>query len=239
MTSISLDAGDWEVVDYPGNPVPGDPDAVTVLVHQFFDQAGQASDRGSQLSSVHSSNSGRMQGDYAASFEEILASLPEHSNALGDTYQSCGEALSRFATELDSIQSQAAEVLQQGMEADAVYRSVLTDFSSYVSVPVDPGGTWRGLNQESARELAMPLAEQYAAEAEAQTENPAAYQEEFDNVMNWAGEVGGAAGAAENDRLAAVSDIKDLVTEYQDSISRCSQALQNATSGLPSPVLST
>jgi uncharacterized protein YukE len=233
MTSLSLDAGDWEVVDCSGNPVPGDPDAVTVLVHQFLNQAGQAQERGAQLASVHSSNAGKMQGDYAASFESILERLPSDSNALAETYQSCGEALNVFATELDSIQSQAAEALQQGTEADAVYRSALNDFSSYVSVPVEPGGTWRGLNQESAQELATPLAEQYAAEAEAESENPAAYQEEYDNVMSWAAEVGEYAGAAEDDRQEAVAAIKDLVTQYQDSTSRCSQALKNAVDSVP------
>jgi uncharacterized protein YukE len=132
-----LDAGDWEVVDYSGNPVPGDPDAVTVLVHQFLDQAGRAQDRAARLSSVHAGNEGKMQGNYAASFESILAGLPAHSAAFGEAYQSCAEALSGFAAELDSIQSQAAE-------ADAAYRAALDEFCSVVPPEFSGTGVWRG-----------------------------------------------------------------------------------------------
>lgn len=221
MTSLSLDAGDWEVVDYTGNPVPGDPDAVTVLAHQFLNQAGQAQERGAQLSSVHASNAGRMQGDYAASFENILERLPSDSTALGETYQSCAEALSVFATELDSIQSKAAESLQQGTEADAEYRSALDEFCSEVPLEFSGSGVWRGLNEATATELAGPMAEE--------TENP--------DLLDWAAEIGQCAGAAEDDRQAAVAAINDRVTEYQDSISRCSQALQNAVSSVPPPQL--
>jgi uncharacterized protein YukE len=221
MTSLSLDAGDWQVVDYTGNPVPGDPDAVTVLAHQFLNQAGQAQQRGAQLASVHASNVGRMQGDYAASFESILERLPSDSTALSETYQSCAEALSVFATELDSIQSQASEALQQGTEADAQYRSALDDFCSAVPLEFSGTGVWRGLNAATATELAEPMAEE--------TENP--------ELLDWAAEVGQSAGAAEDDRQAAVGAVSDLVSDYQDSISRCSQALQDAVSSVPPPQL--
>jgi len=221
MTSMSLDAGDWQVVDYTGNPVPGDPDAVTVLVHQFFNQAGQAQERGAQLASVHASNEGRMQGDYAASFESILERLPSDTTALSEAHQSCGEALSVFAGELDGIQSQAAEALQQGTEADAAYRSALDDFCSVVPLEFSGTGVWRGLNAGTAIELAQPMAEE--------TENP--------ELLDWAAEVGQYAGDAEDDRQAAVGAISDLVNDYQDSVSRCSQALQNAASSVPPPQL--
>jgi uncharacterized protein YukE len=221
MTSLSLDAGDWQVVDYTGNPVPGDPDAVTVLAHQFLNQAGQAQERGSQLASVHAANTGRMQGDYAASFESILERLPSDATALSGTYQSCAEALNVFATELDSIQSQAAEALQQGTDADADYRSALEDFCSAVPLEFTGIGVWRGLNEATATELAQPMAEE--------TENP--------ELLDWAAEVGQSAEAAEEDRQAAVAAVGDLVTDYQDSISRCSTALQDAVSSVPPPQL--
>ena len=217
MTSQSLDAGDWTALDYTGNPVPGDPDAVTVLVHQFLNQAGQAQERGAQLSAVHTSNAGRMQGDYAASFENILERLPSDSTALGETYQSCAETLSGFASELDDIQSQAGEALQRGTEADAGYRSALDEFSSVVPLEFSGTGVWRGLNEATATELASPMAEE--------ANNP--------ELLEWAGEIGQYAGSAEEDRQAAAAAIGDLVTSYQDSISRCSQGLQNAVSGVP------
>jgi uncharacterized protein YukE len=218
MTSTSLDDGDWEVVGYGGNPVPGDPDAVTVLLHQFLNQAGQAQERATRLSSVHASNVGRMQGDYAASFENILASLPAHSAGLGQTYQSCAEALNLFATDLETIQSQAGEGLQRGTEADAAYRAALNEFSSVVPLEFSGTGVWRGLNEATATELAAPMAEE--------TENP--------EIQAWAAEIGQYAGSAEDDRQAAISVINDMVTQYQEAASRCSRALQNAADGLPS-----
>jgi uncharacterized protein YukE len=222
MTSLSLDAGDWEVVDCPGNPVPGDPDAVTALAHQFLNQAGQAQERAAQLTSVHTRNEGQMQGDYAEGFENILARLPSDSTALGKTYQSGGEALNLFAAELDSIQSQASEALQRGTEADAEYRSALDDFCSVVPLEFTGTEVWRGLNAETATDYAQPMADE--------TEDP--------ELLDWAAEVGQYAGAAEDDRQAAVAAISDIVTDYQDSVSRCSQALQNATSTVPPPQLS-
>jgi len=221
MTSLSLDAGDWTAVDYTGNPVPGDPDAVTVLVHQFLNQAGQAQERGAQLSAVHTSNAGRMQGDYAARFEDILERLPSDSSALSETYQSCAETLSTFASELDDIQSQAAEALQRGTEADAGYRSALDEFSSVVPLEFSGTGVWRGLNEATATELASPMAEE--------TQNP--------ELLDWAAEIGQYAGSAEEDRQAAAAAISDLVTSYQDSTSRCAQALQDAVSSVPPPQL--
>jgi uncharacterized protein YukE len=222
MTSLSLDAGDWEVVDYTGNPVPGDPDAVSSLASQFLDQAGQAQQRATQLTSVHASNVGHMQGNYAESFENILASLPAHSTALGETYQSCAEALNAYATGLDTIQSQAAEALQRGTEADGAYRAALDEFCSVVPLEFSGTGLWRGLNGATATELAEPMAEE--------TENP--------ELLDWAAEIGQYAGEAEDDRQAAVAAIGDLVSDYQDANSRCAQAIQNAASSVPSPQLS-
>jgi uncharacterized protein YukE len=221
MTSLSLDGGDWEVVDYTGNPVPGDPDAVSSLANQFLDQALQAQQRTTQLSSVHASNEGSMQGDYAENFEDILASLPSDADALTGCYQSCADALNLFASNLETIQSQAAEMLQQGMEADAAYQSALDEYCSVVPLEFTGTGVWRGLNAGTATELAAPMAEE--------TEDP--------EILDWAGEIGAYAGDAEDDRQAAIAAIGELVTDYQNAISTCSQALQNAASSVPPPKL--
>jgi hypothetical protein len=126
-----------------------------------------------------------------------------------------------FAGELDGIQSQAAEALQQGTDADAAYRSALDDFCSEVPLEFSGTGVWRGLNAATATELAQPMAEE--------TENP--------ELLDWAAEVGQYAGDAEDDRQAAIAAISDLVGDYQDSVGRCSQALQNAASSVPPPQL--
>jgi len=222
MTSLSLAAGDWGVVDYAGNPVPGDPDAVSSLASQFVDQAGQAQERAERLTSVHASNEGHMQGNYAENFDNILASLPAHSSALGGAYQSCAESLNAFANDLGTIQSQAAEALQRGTEADAAYRAALDEFCSEVPLEFSGTGVWRGLNAATAMELAEPMAEE--------TENP--------ELLDWAAEIGQYAGEAEDDRQGAIAAIGDLVSDYQDANSRCAQAIQNAASSVPSPVLS-
>jgi uncharacterized protein YukE len=221
MTSLSLDAGDWQVVDYTGNPVPGDPDAVSSLASQFIDQAIQAQERTAQLSSVHASNEGSMQGDYAEGFEEILASLPSDSDALNGCYQSCADSLNLFASNLDIIQSRAAEALQQGTQADAAYQSALDEYCSVVPLEFTGTGVWRGLNAGTATELAAPMAEE--------TEDP--------ELLDWAGEIGEYAGAAEDDRQAAIAAIDELVTDYQDASNTCSQALQSAASSVPPPKL--
>jgi uncharacterized protein YukE len=222
MTSLSLEAGDWQVVDYTGNPVPGDPDAVSSLASQFLDQASQAQQRAKQLSSVHDNNEGHMQGDYAEAFDNALAALPAHSIALADTYQSCAEALSPLAADLEVIQSRAAAALQSGTEADAAYQEALDEYCSVVPLEFTGTGVWRGLNAATAMELAQPMAEE--------TEDP--------ELLDWAAEIGQYAGQAENDRQTAIATIDELAANYQDTNSRCAQAIQNAASSVPAPVLS-
>jgi uncharacterized protein YukE len=222
MTSLSLDAGNWEAVDYSGNPVPGDPDAVSSLANQFLDQASQAQQRATRLSSVHDNNADHMRGDYAEGFEEALAALPAHSTALGDTYQSCAEALGPLAADLEVIQSRASAALQSGTEADTAYREALDEYCSVVPLEFTGTGIWRGLNAATATEFAQPMAEE--------TEDP--------ELLDWAAEIGQYAGQAENDRQTAIAAINELVANYQDTNSRCAQAIQNAASSVPSPVLS-
>lgn len=224
-----LDSGNWAAVDQPGNPVPGSPEEIGFLANQFLDHSGQAWSHAGELSAVSKSNDGKMQGDYAASFESMLADLPARAGALSKGYGLSGSALSTFGQRLSTIQQGVGEALQQGTEADAQYRAALEDFSTYVpDVPEDPGdlsGIWRGLNSQTAQELAQPLAEQYVEESE----NPQAYED----VMQWASGIGQYAAEAEDNRQAAIGYINGCVTDYQDATGQCTSTLQDALSSLP------
>lgn len=236
MTQLSqyLDAGDWSVVDRSANPVPGDPDKVYSLASELQSRAQQAGEHASQLSAVRDSNAGTTHGDYAASFEATLSDVPARTGALSQGYGSASQSLGRFAEQLNDIQTNVAQALDNGTQADADYRSALNDFASYVDVPTpDGGGVWRGLNSGSARELATPMAQQYASEAAAGSNNRAAYEEEYQNVMNWASEVGQIAATAEKTRQQAISYINNCVADYQDATSRCASGIRDAVSSLP------
>jgi uncharacterized protein YukE len=217
--------GNWAAVDQPGNPVPGNPQEIAFLASQLLDKSGQAWSHSGELTALSNSNADTMQGDYAASFESLLADLPARAGALSQGYGLCAQALTTFADQLSTIQWRAAEALDQGTQADAEYRAALEDFSSSVPVPEDLGGIWRGLNQETAQQMAQPLAEEYAAEAE----NPQEYQA----VMDWAAEVGQYAGTAEGNRQAAIETINGCVTDHQDATGQCTSSIQKAMSSLP------
>jgi hypothetical protein len=217
-----MDDSAWQVLGLTENPVPGDPETVASLAARLLDQGNQAQQRAERLLAVHANNTGRMQGDYAAGFDDILAQLPAGSGALGDSYQGCGQALYAFAEELTGIQQQAGLILERGQQADAYYQQAADQFCGTFDVPFpeadEPGGIWRGMNAAWA-------------ENEVRNCNPEfemlepAYQVQ---MMEEAGDLGQYAAEAEADRQAAIMDIQRVIQEYQDAASQCANDIQTA-----------
>lgn len=148
MTAGPLDSADWWVIDLEENPVPGDPAAIASLAVRLLNQGRRTQQHGDELDSIQSANTGRMQGDYVAGFEQLLTKLPAMSRDLGESYQTCGNALDWFGAELSDIQGQAENVLEHGIQADRAYRSAaaeVIDMLPTASWPGldDPGPIWR------------------------------------------------------------------------------------------------
>lgn len=226
MAAGSLDSAEWWVLDYEGNPVPGDPEATASLAVQLLTHSRQAQDHGSQLSQVHSANAGTMVGDYAESFTSVLASLPRAANGLSNVYEACGRALDSFADALGSVQTQAASCLQQATQADSDYRSAaasVIDMLPGASWPGldSPGPIYRGFNGAEAGSLADDDAEVLG--------------EAYGEVRAICVENGGQAEAAEAVRQAAVERFRAVCEDYQTAVRQCVSAIQAAAPDMPYP----
>ena len=219
MTSSSFGGGDWEVLDLDADPTPGDPDAISSVASGLLNEAQLAQERAQRLQSVaDSSGDLAMQGDYAPQFQQVLSGLPGPPGDLADSYQRSAGALSGFADALAGAQGQSSAALERGTQADSMYRAALDEFCSVVPLEFSGTGTWRGLNEATATELAGPMADE--------TENP--------ELLDWAAEIGQYAGSAEDDRQAAVQMALDAAQQRSDAEQQCAQAIQDATpQGLP------
>jgi hypothetical protein len=198
----------WEVLDLDGDPTPGDPDGIALLAAGLLNEAQLADQRASQLQAV-ADNSGdlQMQGDYAPRFLEILSQLPASHAALSTSYQTCAESLTAYADSLSEAKAQSAAALDQGTEADSRYQDLLEQFCGLAPIELTGPGVWRGLNGFSAAELSENCDADTQAEAIS---------------------IGNEAGAAEDDRQAAVSMALDAADYLSEAQSLCSQQIGDA-----------
>ncbi|MFF3497944.1 hypothetical protein [Streptomyces sp. NPDC003247] len=199
---------DWSVLDLTGDPVPGEPVQIRALATRLKREAEHAEQHTERLLQV-AVNSGdlRMRGDYAPAFLRRLAELPDRASRLGPAYESCGNALAVYAESLELAKIQSRTALSRGLQADAQYRAALVQFSALVPLTFAAGGVWRGLKAATAASLS-------------QYQQPA--------VQQAAVRIGGWAGQAEQERLAAAHMARAAARAASEAEAACARAIRAA-----------
>src|SRR3954467_6155383 len=122
---------EWDLLDLPGDPAPGDPARTRELAGRLHQQA-QVTERNTGRLREVAANDGalRMEGDYAPKFREVLGGLPKELAKLEKADGVCGDALVAFASTLEEAKSKAGVALRQGRDAEAAYQGALSEIRS-------------------------------------------------------------------------------------------------------------
>jgi hypothetical protein len=199
---------DWELLDLAGDPTPGSPDVVRAAADRLSAQKVVLDDCVTRLRALDARREQlQLAGDFAAPFEQGLATLVHRVSPISLAYQAASDALAIFATELEQAQRLSRTALVDGVAADFDYRRLLQAFYSLVPVVVPAGGTWRGLTESTAIEFSAGL-------------DPMTQQE--------AASIGYQASQCEVDRQAARAQAIRAAEFYEAAANRCARALENA-----------
>nr|MDT0663733.1 DUF6531 domain-containing protein [Micromonospora sp. DSM 115978] len=109
---------DWWVLDLEGDPTPGDPVRVRELAGRFSELSADAFVAAGEVR--RQSGEGGVTGwlgEAGAVFTESIGEFPGQLDKLETSYGMVGRALSAYAGELESAQSQADAALVRGREA--------------------------------------------------------------------------------------------------------------------------
>ncbi|GAA0899321.1 hypothetical protein GCM10009574_083640 [Streptomyces asiaticus] len=194
------------------DPVPGDPVQIRALAARLLREAEYAEQHANRLRQVAANHANlRMEGDYAARFQTVLAELPQPAAPLGPAHEACGKALTAYAETLEEAKTQSRIALSRGIEADAQYTAALRQFYSVVPVSSTGSGLWRGLNGATAGYLSQ-------------------YQPP--EIRQMAVQIGSYAGQAEQERQAAALMAREAAQVAAEAEVQCAEVIRAA---IPTP----
>ncbi|MGW5445342.1 WXG100 family type VII secretion target [Streptomyces asiaticus] len=197
----------WSVLDLVQDPVPGDPAETRALAARLLREAEHAEQHANRLRQVAANHANlRMEGDYAARFQAVLAELPQPAASLGPAHEACGKALTAYAETLEEAKTQSRIALSRGIEADAQYTAALQQFYSVVPVSTG-GGLWRGLNGATAGYLS---------------------QYQTPEIRQMAVQIGSYAGQAEQERQAAALMARKAAQAVARAEAQCAETIRAA-----------